>query len=199
MLFKLETAKHVLVTNDIFGLSQGFKSLLQKIVSVKFSIAVSPYEFSHNSFETEKQAYTSFQASGGIDAYAKKLTNIIQANNNLEHLIGFSAGAAALYRVMCLNPRSDIKLTLFYPGQIRFFLDKAPNCPCRIIFPAQETHFSLTKVINSLKQYPQVQIEHTSYQHGFMNKDSASYDKSAYIDYSTLLKGLLSGADFLKL
>jgi dienelactone hydrolase len=195
----LEADKNVLIASDIFGLSEGFKSLLQEIVSVETSIAISPYEASFNSFETEQQAYTSFQASGGIDTYAKKLTNIIQANNNLEHLIGFSAGAAALYTVMSLNSRNDIKLTLFYPGQIRYFLDEAPNCPCRIIFPEQETHFPLTKVINSLKQHPQVQIEHTSYQHGFMNKDSVSFNKSAYTYYCTSLKGLPSTDDFLKL
>jgi dienelactone hydrolase len=196
MVSKLEVNQSVLVASDIFGRSQAFESLQQEIIGTpETAIGVSPYKVSHNSFGTERLAYASFQTSGGIDAYIKKLTGIVQANNKLKHLIGFSAGAAALYRVMSLNPRNDIKLTLFYPGKIRYFLEKSPSCPCHIIFPESESNFSLPDVIKVLKQQPELpelKVEQNAYHHGFMNKDSKAFNATAYNHYCQMLKGLLT-------
>jgi hypothetical protein len=84
------------------------------------------------------------------------------------------------------------QLTLFYPRQIRHFLNKHPSCPCHIIFPESESNFSLPDVIKVLKQQPELNGEQNAYHHGFMNKDSKAFNATAYNHYCQMLKGLLT-------
>lgn len=151
----------------------------------------SPYPSSEIALSSESEAYRYFQSNGGIEAYAHKLYDVIQAHPNVKYMVGFSAGAAALYKVMSQVEKSDVQLMLFYPGQIRFYLDHAPNCPCTIIFPQNESHFGVTEVIDKLRKYKHLNIQHTAYQHGFMNRASAGFDINAYRYYGQLLKDLL--------
>lgn len=102
-------------------------------------------------------------------------------------MIGFSAGAATIFKVMSNLSVNDFQLTLFYPSQFRNFLDKYPNCPCHIIFPESEPHFSLPNVIKVLKRQLSLQIEQNTYQYGFMNKDSKAFELIAYNHYCQML------------
>lgn len=87
-------------------------------------------------------------------------------------MIGFSAGAAAMYKIMSNLSISDAELYLFYLGQIRYFLEQHPSSPCHIIFLDTAPHFSLTDMIKVLKQQSNIAVEQNTYQHGFINKDS---------------------------
>lgn len=178
------------MASDIFGLSEAFLSLLEESNLAEHAIVVSPYQHLQTHFETEQQAYHCFQKHGGIDAYILRLTDIVSAHSEIKQVLGFSAGGAALYKVMSNIPDNNIQLTLFYPGQIRHFLDKHPSSPCHIIFPESEPHFSLTDVIQVLKQQANLKVQQNRYQHGFMNKDSKAFNQRAYNHYSQMLTGL---------
>jgi dienelactone hydrolase len=188
----IESYKTVLFASDIFGISDAFLSLLEDVDVSDIAIYDSPYLQPQIHFETEKQAYQCFQDNGGIDAYILRLTKRLKSHENIQHVVGFSAGAAALYKVMSNLPDNNIHVTLFYPGQIRYFLDKHPNNPCHIIFPNTEPHFPLSEVIKVLKQQSQIQVEQNIYEHGFMNKNSTGFDQGAYNFYCKMLSALFS-------
>mgnify|MGYP006981146476 CR=1 FL=1 len=181
----------MLVACDIFGMSEAFLSFLKETNIADHAVIASPYHGTKNHFETEQQAYQYFQQQGGIEAYVLGLSIILKKNTEIKHVVGFSAGAAALYKVVSQLPLINIKLTLFYPGQIRHFLDKHPHSYCHIIFPVKEPNFSLLEVIKVLKLKPSVKVEQTIYQHGFMNKESLGFNQAAYSHYSQMLKKLV--------
>lgn len=188
----IDSKKTVLVASDIFGLSAAFLSLLEDTYIAEHAITVSPYQQSQTGFKNEQQAYLSFQNSGGIDAYILRLTDILKSYPSIIKVIGFSAGAAAIYKMMSNLPQNNIQLTLFYPGQIRHFLDKHPSCPCHIIFPKSESHFSLPDVIKVLKKQTHLKVEQNIYQHGFMNKNSKGFEQTAYTHYCQVLRELIA-------
>jgi hypothetical protein len=181
-------SKTVLVVSDIFGMSEAFLALLDDIDSVGQAMAVSPYKQPQPQFEDEPQAYQYFLNNGGIEGYILSLRQVLQLNTDINHIIGFSAGAAAIYKLMYDLENNDFRLTLFYPSQIRHFLDKHPICSCRLIFPRSEPHFSLSEVIEIIQQQSQSKIEQSDYQHGFMNKDSKAFSKTAYRHYCQVLR-----------
>lgn len=186
-----DTTKTILFASDIFGISDAFLTLLEDVDVVSNVIKISPYPQLQTHFKNEQQAYQCFQKHGGIDEYVLSLTDILKDHVHIKHVVGFSAGGAALYKVMSNLAASNIQLTLFYPGQIRHFMDKHPRAPCHIIFPESEPHFSLANVIKVLNQQSQLKVEQNSYQHGFMNKNSRSFNQTAYHHYCQMLKELL--------
>jgi dienelactone hydrolase len=187
--------KTVLIASDIYGISDAFLSLLGETGVSDITICVSPYQQDQSHFENEQQAYQCFQNYGGIDAYILKISDALQSNIDIKQVVGFSAGAAAIYQVMSHLFKNDIQLTLFYPSQIRYFLNKHPSCPCHIIFPESEPYFSLPDIIQVLKQQSalsELKVEQNTYQHGFMNKDSKAFNATAYNHYCQILKVLLT-------
>lgn len=177
----------MLFTSDIFGISDAFLTLLKDVDVANNVIKISPYLQPQVQFKNELQAYQCFKDNGGMDAYILRVTDVILTHKGIKNVVGFSAGAAALYKVISSLPKRNIQLTLFYPGQIRNFLDKHPSSPCHIIFPESEPHFSLPDVIRVLKQQLPVKVEQSNYQHGFMNTDSKGFDQTAYNYYCQLL------------
>lgn len=182
----------MLFASDIFGISDAFLTLLKDVDIADNAINISPYQQPQIHFESEKQAYQCFQDHGGIDAYILRLTDVLKSHQGIKHVVGFSAGAAALYKVMSNLSGNNIPLTLFYPGQIRYFLDKHPSSSCYIIFPESEPHFSLSDVIKVLKQQLPLTVDQNGYQHGFMNFESKGFDQTAYSHYCQMLQVLLA-------
>lgn len=182
----------ILIACDIFGLSDAFMSLLGDIKVAEGVIVVSPYKQIQTDFRTEQQAYACFQQNGGIDAYVLSLSELLASHAGIKQVLGFSAGGAALYKALCNLPDNNIQATLFYPSQIRHFLDRHPSSPCHVIFPKSEPHFSLPDVIKVLKKQSKVTVEQNTFQHGFMNKDSQAFNQRAYNQYCQMLKVLYS-------
>jgi dienelactone hydrolase len=189
----IDSKKTMLIASDIFGLSDAFLLLLKEIGVNDEVIWVSPYQQPQPQFDNERQAYQCFQDLGGIDTYILRLTKLLKTYRHINQVVGFSAGAAAIYAAAASNKSmsnssdNNIQLTLFYPGQIRHFFDQYPSCPCHIIFPESEPHFSVSDVIEQLKHQPQLQVEQSTYQHGFMNTDSKGFDQTAYNHYCQML------------
>lgn len=180
--------KKTLVATDIFGTSRAFNSLLQNMGISNNTVVVSPYPKGETYFENEQQAYRCFQEHGGIDGYISKLADVMLSETHIGQVIGFSAGGAALYKVMSDVAFENVPLVLFYPGQIRYFMDKQPKSPCHIIFPEFESHFSVLDVISELQNKALLNIEQSKYPHGFMNSDSKGFNKMAYMHYCQMVK-----------
>ena len=178
----------VLVASDIFGMSAAFSLLLEDINASEQSIVVTPYTQAKTHFKNERQAYQCFIDNGGLEAYIVNLTDVLQSNVGIQHIIAFSAGAAAIYKVVSNLALENVHITLFYPGQIRYFLDQFPFCPSHIILPESEPSFSVPEVFTLLNQKSNLKVEQSNYQHGFMNKDSQAFNNKAYEYYCQMLK-----------
>lgn len=187
-IIDIANKKSVLVASDIFGISDALLTLVEDANISEQAMLVSPYKLTHHRFKNEAHAYQCFVNEGGIEAYIVRLTKVVSTHPEIKYVIGFSAGGAAMYRVMSHLSAINIRLTLFYPRQIRYYLDKQPCCPCHIIFPESEKHFALPKVITALRPHSALTLEQNTYQHGFMNKDSTGFNQSAYEHYCQMLK-----------
>lgn len=188
----ISSTNTVLVASDIFGMSSAFSSLLEDIKISDQALVLTPYSQAKTHFNNERQAYQCFTENGGIEAYIVNLTEVLQSKMGIKHIIAFSAGAAAIYKAVSNLAIENVHLTLFYPGQIRHFLNQSPLCPSHIIFPESEPNFSVPEVLTLLSQKSNLKVEQKNYQHGFMNKDSQAFNKTAYNYYCQMLKVQLS-------
>lgn len=118
----------------------------------------------------------------------------LKCNLGIKQVIDFSAGAAAAAIYMAMSELSNdcisinyVTLNLFYPSHIRHYFVSHLNCRCHIKFPEFEPHFSLPDVIQVLQQQPDIKVEQSSYQNGFMNKVSRAFGQTAYNHYCQML------------
>lgn len=171
-----------LVCTDIFGLTPELLELLDDAGSPakQFKI-VDPYAGEHQNFQSEEQAYSAFQESGGLAPYIRQIRDLINGQTTLCNLLGFSVGGAACWKALDESQIDHVgRFLAFYPGQIRHYLDVFARVPSNILFPATEVHFDLLAVKQTLEQDPNVSIQNTEYQHGFMNRRSQGYSEKAY-------------------
>ena len=57
-----------------------------------------------------------------------------------------------------------------------------------LIFPKSESHFDVKDLISQLSLKMNIKCERTTYLHGFMNKNSVNFNKTAYSNYVKLLQ-----------
>lgn len=169
---------NIVIAPDIFGITPSLNQLVKKLSKQADVAIIDPYHGEEMGFKDEQQAYQAFLDEGGLDVYTEQLKIILTYIEQPVVLIGFSAGASALWRL------TDKKLGLhashfigFYPGQIRYYLDVEPHIPTTLLMPKQEAHFDLQAVINQLPVSDTLCITQFDLAHGFMNPISGGYDK----------------------
>lgn len=169
-----------LVCSDIFGETDALNQQLAEIFGDETNFDLfSPYP-GKQYFLNEDAAYTAFCRVGGIHAYVSDLVHQFTNHSDYKGILGFSAGAAAAWKAVSLANLNKLTQVIgFYPGQIQHFLDADASVPTYLIFPHYETHFEVEPVIHILLEKPQVKVERTQYQHGFMNTHSKAYDAKA--------------------
>ncbi len=186
-----------IIATDIFGLTDELKAQCLYIAKNNELHIVDPYDGKQFYFENGSEAYQKFLDSGGHDRYKQLVDEQIRVNiKETIHFIGFSAGAAAIWRALDgFKNSSNCRFTGFYPNQIRNFLKIELQVPTELIFAQSEKHFDLNKVISKLKHYSLLNITQTQYQHGFMNPRSEGFNATAYQFYmKQLCKISLCGA-----
>jgi dienelactone hydrolase len=175
----------ILVT-DIFG-----KTAALAEIAANFSHEVEildPYNAVEMNFSDEAEAYRYFISEVGLEAYATRLLERIMAKPSPIMLIGFSVGAAAIWKISHLAAASHIASAIgFYGSQIRYSADIVPSFPVKLIFPATEAHFSVSELIATLSNTDKVQIQQVTSLHGFMNRHSQNFDAT---DYEKFIKEL---------
>jgi len=85
----------VLIATDVFGHTPAVAGLVRQL-NVN-AIVISPWDDPGCHFRTEQEAYQAFIVDGGIGRYAEKLHKALQQEQALKFVIGFSAGASALW------------------------------------------------------------------------------------------------------
>ena len=173
----------ILIATDIFGVTPHINELTV-CYTKQFNqpiVVVDPYNGDIQQFDDESQAYQQYLTAGGLEQYALKVNNALQAMTGNILIIGFSAGASAAYSCTKLNDDSQrLKHFIgFYPSQIRNQLDITPNHKVSLIFPISEPHFYLSACIDTLSKKKNVHCYQTPYHHGFINPLSKNYSPTA--------------------
>ncbi len=165
----------IVIVTDIFGLCKSTDNLKKNLASHRIeSMVVDPYQGVRNNFLNERQAYSAFINQCGHDEYYSLVAEIVSVETP-DFLIGFSAGASAIWRVSGLDNSTLKGMVCFYPTQIRHHLNVTPKIPVKIVFPSEEETFDVHSINQQLSTYRNVATEITQFRHGFMNTRSAGY------------------------
>jgi len=175
-----------IIVSDIFGRTKALESLAS-MLSDEVKI-LDPYNSEYKSFNSETEAYAYFISEVGIDKYSELLIELIQSLKSEVTLIGFSVGAAAIWKISDQESVGNISsATCFYGSQIRHLKQVNPLFPITLIFPVTEEHFSVAALISSISNKANVQVLQADFYHGFMNYHSKNYDEVGYKKYSKAL------------
>ena len=168
----------LLIASDIFGNSpetQIQANSLAKMLNIEVQI-ITPY-YTEQRFEDENEAYGTFINAGGIDAYIAKIKQF-KKPEKVTYLLGFSAGAAALWCASNMFYKAK-QQTLLYPGQIRHYLDLSPQISTQVLLAKYEPTSCVATIAATLASKTMVIAQVTHHSHGFINPQSVGYDKCA--------------------
>jgi dienelactone hydrolase len=196
----------IILVSDIFGKTPALVELAEELNA---KLIIDPYSGVDLGFKSEADAYAYFIEHIGFDAYFTLLTKAISSIgltsltpltepfNTPITLIGFSVGAAAIWRLSALKPtvKPTVKIRnaiCYYGSQIRKFTELEPRFNVKLIFPKSEPHFDVLALQNLLEIKPNVEVVNTEHFHGFMNQYSNNYVKTAYFEQIYLLRSSLS-------
>ncbi len=184
-------AVKIIIASDIFGINDHLHDLSSQIeVGQLTTELVSPYTTSQANWFDEGSAYQAFQQAGGVPAYTKKLLQLNISSQDV--VLGFSAGAAALWKCLADQQLSCVHMLGFYPSQIRHYLNPIPSCAVTLVFPAQEPHFDVKATIKTLSKAPNIRCIQTHHKHGFMNPASTNHVAQAAEAYKNWLIDVLT-------
>lgn len=178
-----------LIVSDIFGRTPALEALARELRAD----ILAPYDGSGPRFPSEKQAYTAFLDTGGLETYTHKLRGFLTAHSETTTLIAFSAGATAAWITLAGPAGSRIRQgVLFYGSRIRDHVALRPRCPVRLIFAAHEASCNPEDLLASLTgPNLHTQIVPGS-RHGFMNPLSSGYDPALYARFTRELHHLVT-------
>jgi dienelactone hydrolase len=133
-------------------------------------------------FDDEGRAYAAFMEHGGVDRYTANVReNLSETDGDPLLCIGFSAGAAALWQAMADPAAEAARLAVcLYGSQIRHATAIEPRCPCLLVFPEKEPHFSVEGVLGRLQGRDNVCCATVPWRHGYMNRLSRNFDQQGY-------------------
>lgn len=179
----------IVFASDIFGFTPWTQRLTQHWLNIGYKVALfTPYskavdgaikDLALQAFSCEKQAYQAFSAEGGFEYYCDHIAASLPKPTEPCLYLGFSAGGAALWRVLsqCSAAKTS-HLLAFYPGQIRHHLTMLPPIATTLVLPQREEHFDLSVVIEYLVTKQQVNLIQNHCLHGYANPDSKNYNSS---------------------
>lgn len=169
---------NVIVT-DIFGRTPALETLARDIGSV--AAIIDPYDKASMNFAAEPLAYEYFMTHVGIFAYKQLIAARLAESARIDLLIGFSVGAAAIWRISgSLSPGKIARAVCFYGSQIRHATDMAPRIPTDHILPRKEPGFDINGLAEILSGKKNVSVHKTPFLHGFMNRLSPNFSQTGY-------------------
>lgn len=177
-----------LLVADIFGQTEALETLAKEISPC--TEIFSPYGPTQLNLRNEQEAYRYFSERVGLESYTQKLSRHIRSLSGSIKLIGFSVGSAAIWKLSNDKSLSSINDAIcFYGSQIRHSPSITPRFPIELIFPEEEKHFDLQKLIKELQNKPNVAIRQLAAKHGFMNLHSDGFNQNIYREMLLKLKG----------
>jgi len=175
----------IIIISDVFGVTPALLEIADKLGVCSI---IDPYQGQIMEFKNEADAYSYFIKNVGLDNYLSILLKTIESNKHPVTLVGFSVGAAVVWRLSEIKDDNIIKQAFCYYGsQIRKFTKIEPCFKINLIFPASEPHFDVLELQSSLSTKKNVTIKKVKYLHGFMNYHSSNYSEHGYKEHIELL------------
>lgn len=181
---------NLIIVPDIFGWTPALSRLRQRLEISLASVLpagnalsaeiVDPYG-DRRHFKDEALAYAHFTRRMDIPAYANLVSRRLRAQDGPVCLLGFSAGASALWYLSGEGGGRPVTRTLgFYGSQIRHFPDIMPRFDMHLVFPASEPHFEVDSLMGTLAGRTGLTCTRSRGGHGFMNPYSRNFDPGLY-------------------
>lgn len=171
----------IILISDIFGVTPALVQLKDELAATAI---VDPYQGKYMNFNNEAEAYDYFTGTVGLDSYVSTVSQVLASIDSKATVIGFSVGAAAIWRLSLIKENNNIKQAFcFYGSQIRNFSQIEPCFEIHLVFPKSEAHFDVSALHNLLKEKPNVISSQVEYLHGFMNYCSDNFNKVGYQEY----------------
>jgi len=176
----------IIIVSDIFGMTPALQKLSAEIGAAEI---IDPYSGKLMEFINESEAYAYFLKNIGLDLYAQILDSRLNNLTGVQTLIGFSIGAAVIWKCAENDSTRGVKSAVcFYGAQIRNYLTVIPNFHINLIFPKHEPHFSVDQLSSQLSHNKNICISKSDYLHGFMNECSVNFNLLGYRTYVKLLQ-----------
>ncbi|MEI4830616.1 dienelactone hydrolase family protein [Bacillus sp. FJAT-53711] len=174
----------LLLLHEIYGINQHMEHVIHTFSSSTIDVVCPnllhrPIPF-HYTEETE--AYSYFIKHVGFQRGKQHIEDmLVELRNNYTYvgILGFSVGATLAW--LCSEDcRIDFVIGC-YGSRIRDYTNIVPTCPTLLLFPATETSFLVSTVIDNLqnKGHSLLNIKQLNGEHGFLDPFSAKYNEEA--------------------
>ncbi|MEF2146238.1 MAG: dienelactone hydrolase family protein [Desulfovibrionaceae bacterium] len=182
------------VVTEIYGQNEHTDEMARRLsVSGCPCSVVDPYDGRRLDLCSEADAYGRFMAECGHERYARLLEQRIcedmESGAGPVRVVGFSAGASAVWGVACAAVPGLAYAVCFYGSQIRFTANNVPCCPVDVVLPQFEDHYSVSALARQLDGHARVVCHETPWLHGFMNPLSSNYASDGYEYWMRWLEG----------
>lgn len=176
-----------IIVSDIFGLTPHLERFVKELTS-DYEI-IDPYNGQMVRFRSESEAYKTFLHLCGMERYSDLVGRRVADYKENIVLLGFSIGGSAVWNNLEIcDPQIVQKAVCFYGSRIREKIELQPCCDTVLIFPKEESHFSVPELSSLLAAKPHVKCINTEFYHGFMNRLSVNFNQRGYIQYLGWLK-----------
>ncbi|KWU56056.1 hypothetical protein AWW70_24505 [Bacillus mycoides] len=187
----------LVVVHEIYGVNDHMHHVIDHFTSSQIDVFCPSLLQLQSTFHysDEEKAYQYFMNHIGFDGGKEHIEELI---TNLSHsythigLIGFSVGATIAW--LCSNnPRIDFIIGC-YGSRIRDYVHIKPTCATLLIFPEQESSFSVSSLIQTLQQQnnPVLEIKQLHGEHGFLNPYSEKYNEHSTKQVYNLIDSFLT-------
>lgn len=173
---------HIIFVTEIWGKTPHVDAMVSFFKDTADNITiVDPYDGADPAFPSEKEAYAQYQAQCGHAEFAERVSKALRESTEPTCLVGFSAGAGAVWSAVSADSVGTAKAAIcFYGSSIRDMVDYDPKVPVDLVFSDNEPHFDVESVARTLQDIPNAQCYITPFAHGFMNPLSANFHGEAY-------------------
>ncbi|MCG8529061.1 MAG: dienelactone hydrolase family protein [Desulfovibrionales bacterium] len=181
---------HLIIGTDIWGRTPHVEAMAESFADVAKTVTiVDPYAGEDLNFSDEETAFSRFIETGGHARYAQCVADVVAAAEEPVCLLGFSAGAGAVWSAVNSHDSGQICCAMgFYGASIRTMMDVEPVVPVDLIFSDNEKHFDVEAVARDLQDKANVQCYIAPFVHGFMNPAYAHFDTEVYLFWVDWIK-----------
>ena len=170
----------IILATEIWGRTPHTDALADRLRPHAEKVTVTdPYDGRDPHFSSEEQAYAAYLDHGGLEPHARRITALALEGSHPAFLIGFSAGAGAVWATACTEDVPILHTCCFYGSAIRTMADRTPFSPVDLIFPDSEPHFDVNALAAELEDKPLTTCHRADAGHGFMNPLSRNHDETA--------------------
>lgn len=168
----------IIVLHEIYGINQHIQQVCEKYSKKGYDVLcpnlinrVKPYQY-----DQEQEAYQHFMQDIGFESTIKQVKQeIATAKEQYKKvfLLGYSIGASVAW--ICSDSENMINGVIgYYGSRIRDYKDIVPKSPVLLIFPIEESSFSVEELIHSLER-PNIEVHMLNGRHGFCDPYSKNY------------------------